>query len=244
MLVAGALSSDPTRARASARDLNIADDRAYGSWQELLDGERARPEDDRIDLVVIVTPNDVHYPVAKAAVEAGYHVVCDKPLVHTSEQAAELGNEGEVDGDPGDVVELGGGQPAVLVVVDEPRLPRDQSREVDPQHRRLADEQVGSEARADDRLAAQLLVQLAYERLLVGLAGVDLATGELPQTGQVRRRGPPGGEHPGRVVTQQGGTDHRDTHTRHPALTGKDQGTQGNTARWRKPCPRFSTTPW
>ena len=90
VLVAGALSSDPARARASARDLNIADDRAYGSWQELLDGERARPEDDRIELVVIVTPNDVHYPVAKAAVEAGFHVVCDKPLVHTSEQAAEL----------------------------------------------------------------------------------------------------------------------------------------------------------
>ena len=90
VLVAGALSSDPARARASASDLNIADDRAYGSWQELLDGERARPEDDRIDLVVIVTPNDVHYPVAKAAVEAGFHVVCDKPLVHTSKQASEL----------------------------------------------------------------------------------------------------------------------------------------------------------
>jgi predicted dehydrogenase len=90
VLVAGALSSDPARARASARDLNIADDRAYGSWQELLDGERARRDDDRIELVVIVTPNDVHYPVAKAAVEAGFHVVCDKPLVHTSEQASEL----------------------------------------------------------------------------------------------------------------------------------------------------------
>ena len=56
----------------------------------MLDGELARPEDDRIDAVVIVTPNDVHYPVAKAAVEAGFHVVCDKPLVHTSEQAQEL----------------------------------------------------------------------------------------------------------------------------------------------------------
>jgi predicted dehydrogenase len=90
VLTAGALSSDPTRARESARDLGIADDRAYGSWQELLDGERARPEDERIELVVIVTPNDVHYPVAKAAVEAGFDVVCDKPLVHSSEQANEL----------------------------------------------------------------------------------------------------------------------------------------------------------
>ncbi len=90
VLAAGALSSEPTRARESARDLGIADDRGYGSWQELLDGERARPEDDRIDLVIIVTPNDVHFPVAKAALEAGFHVVCDKPLVHTSAQAQEL----------------------------------------------------------------------------------------------------------------------------------------------------------
>jgi predicted dehydrogenase len=90
VLTAGALSSDPARARDSARDLGVADDRAYGSWREMLDGERARPEDERIDLVIIVTPNDVHYPVAKAAVEAGFHVVCDKPLVHTSAQATEL----------------------------------------------------------------------------------------------------------------------------------------------------------
>ena len=90
VLTAGALSSDPDRARDSARDLGLADDRSYGSWREMLDGELARPEDDRIDFVVIVTPNDVHYPVAKAAVEAGFHVVCDKPLVHTSEQAQDL----------------------------------------------------------------------------------------------------------------------------------------------------------
>jgi predicted dehydrogenase len=90
VLTAGALSSDPARARESASDLGIAADRAYGSWRELLDGELARTQDDRIDLVVIVTPNDVHYPVAKAAVEAGFHVVCDKPLVHTSAQAQEL----------------------------------------------------------------------------------------------------------------------------------------------------------
>jgi predicted dehydrogenase len=90
VLTAGALSSDPARARDSARDLGIADDRAYGSWQELLDGELARPEDERIELVIIVTPNDVHYPVARGALEAGFHVVCDKPLVHTSAQAQEL----------------------------------------------------------------------------------------------------------------------------------------------------------
>jgi predicted dehydrogenase len=92
VLTAGALSSDRDRALVSARDLNIVDDRAYGSWQEMLEGESTRPEEERIELVVIVTPNDVHYPVAKAAVEAGFHVACDKPLVHTAAQATELVN--------------------------------------------------------------------------------------------------------------------------------------------------------
>ena len=89
-LVAGALSSSPDKARASAADLGLAPDRSYGTWQDLLEGELARPERDRIDFVTIVTPNDVHYPVAKAFAEAGFDVVCDKPLVHTSEQADEL----------------------------------------------------------------------------------------------------------------------------------------------------------
>jgi predicted dehydrogenase len=90
VLAAGALSSNPDKAKASGRDLGLPDERAYGSWEELLEQERARPEEERIDLVVIVTPNDVHFPVAKAALEAGFHVVCDKPLVHTSAQAQQL----------------------------------------------------------------------------------------------------------------------------------------------------------
>jgi predicted dehydrogenase len=89
-IVAGALSSSPDKARASAADLGLAPDRSYGTWQEMLEGELARPEGDRIDFVTIVTPNDVHYPVAKAFAEAGFDVVCDKPLVHTSEQADDL----------------------------------------------------------------------------------------------------------------------------------------------------------
>ncbi len=88
--VAGALSSTPEKARASGQDLGLADDRNYGSWQEMLEKELARPEDERIDFVSIVTPNHVHYPVAKAFAEAGIHVVSDKPLVHTSEQANDL----------------------------------------------------------------------------------------------------------------------------------------------------------
>jgi predicted dehydrogenase len=89
-LVAGALSSSPEKARASGRDLGLADDRNHGDWQSLLADELKRPPHERIDFVSIVTPNHVHFPVAQAFAEAGFHVVCDKPLVHTREQADAL----------------------------------------------------------------------------------------------------------------------------------------------------------
>jgi predicted dehydrogenase len=88
--VAGALSSNPEKARASGQDLGLEDSRNYGSWEEMLAGELKLPASERIDLVSIVTPNHVHYPVAKAFAKAGIHVVCDKPLVHTSKQANDL----------------------------------------------------------------------------------------------------------------------------------------------------------
>lgn len=89
-LVAGALSSSAEKAQASGRDLGLADDRNHARWEALLADELKRPAGERIDFVSIVTPNHVHFPVARAFAEAGIHVVCDKPLVHTSEQAAEL----------------------------------------------------------------------------------------------------------------------------------------------------------
>ena len=89
-LVAGALSSTADKAKASGQDLGLPEDRNYGSWEEMLEREMNRPEDKRIDFVSIVTPNHVHFPVAKAFAEAGINVVCDKPLVHTVEQAREL----------------------------------------------------------------------------------------------------------------------------------------------------------
>lgn len=90
VLVAGALSSHAEKARASGADLGLADDRNHGDWQALLADELKRPADERIDFVSIVTPNHVHYPVAQAFVDAGFHVVCDKPLVHTRAQADAL----------------------------------------------------------------------------------------------------------------------------------------------------------
>jgi predicted dehydrogenase len=88
--VAGALSSTPEKARASGTQLGLAEDRAYGSWEEMLERELERPEDERIDFVSIVTPNHVHFPVAHAFAKAGINVISDKPLVHTSEQANAL----------------------------------------------------------------------------------------------------------------------------------------------------------
>jgi predicted dehydrogenase len=89
-LVAGALSSDPERARASAGDYDIPPERAYASFTEMLEREQARPAEERIDFVSIATPNHMHFPVAKAALEAGFHVVCDKPLTLTLAEAEEL----------------------------------------------------------------------------------------------------------------------------------------------------------
>ena len=87
-LVAGALSSDPARAKASALDLGIAADRAYGSFEEMARAEAARP--DGIEAVSIVTPNHMHAPAAKAFLQAGIHVICDKPITTTVGEAQEL----------------------------------------------------------------------------------------------------------------------------------------------------------
>jgi predicted dehydrogenase len=85
-LVAGALSSDAGRAKASAAEAGIA--RSYADWREMAQAEAAR--DDGIDVVAIVTPNHLHAPVATAFLEAGIHVICDKPLAISLAQAEAL----------------------------------------------------------------------------------------------------------------------------------------------------------
>lgn len=87
-LVAGALSANPENAKASAADLHIAADRAYTSYEEMLRVEKTRA--DGIQAVVIVTPNHMHFPVAKACLDAGVDVICDKPVTRTLEEALEL----------------------------------------------------------------------------------------------------------------------------------------------------------
>lgn len=90
VLVAGALSSDPQRSKESAPSYDIAPDRAYGSIDELVEKESALPEDQRIDFVSVATPNHTHFAIAKTALEAGFNVICDKPMTFDIGQAEEL----------------------------------------------------------------------------------------------------------------------------------------------------------
>lgn len=87
-LVAGALSADPARAQQSAKDLGIAAERCYLNYQDMAEAEAARP--DGIEAVSIVTPNHLHFPIAKAFLAAGIHVICDKPMTCSLHEAMEL----------------------------------------------------------------------------------------------------------------------------------------------------------
>ncbi|WP_374338856.1 Gfo/Idh/MocA family protein [Leeia sp.] len=87
-LLAGALSSQPERARQSGLELGLAPERCYDSHQAMLQGERGRA--DGIEAVVIVTPNHLHFAAVRDCLQAGLHVICDKPLTVTSAEAREL----------------------------------------------------------------------------------------------------------------------------------------------------------
>jgi len=89
-LVAGAFSSDPARSRAQGEALFLDPARVYGGFEEMAAREAERPAGDRIDVVVIVTPNHVHYPAARAFIQRGFHVICDKPMTTTLADAEEL----------------------------------------------------------------------------------------------------------------------------------------------------------
>ena len=88
VLVAGALSSTPEKSAASAAEIGLDPARSYGSYEEMATAEKARA--DGIEAVAIVTPNHMHFPVAKTFLEAGFHVICDKPMTTTLAEAREL----------------------------------------------------------------------------------------------------------------------------------------------------------
>ena len=89
-LVAGAFSTSPTRSKRKGRELGLSWSRSYASYVEMIAGELGRDPRERIDFVSIVTPNDMHFEVAKAFLEAGFHVVCDKPMTFTVSEARRL----------------------------------------------------------------------------------------------------------------------------------------------------------
>jgi predicted dehydrogenase len=89
-LVAGAFSTSPTRSRRKGSELGISRSRSYGSYTEMVERELGLPASERIHFVSIVTPNHVHFPVATAFLEAGFHVVCDKPMTLTVSEARSL----------------------------------------------------------------------------------------------------------------------------------------------------------
>lgn len=86
--VAGALDHRPDAGREYGQRLGLAVDRSYGDWREMLEAERSR--EDRIDLVTVATPNATHYEITKAFLQAGFHVLCEKPMTMTVEEAEDI----------------------------------------------------------------------------------------------------------------------------------------------------------
>ena len=89
-LVAGAFSSSAEKSRQQGAELFLDANRVYGSYQEMAEKESQLPEGERIDFVSIVTPNHIHFDVAKTFIEKGFHVVCDKPMTTTVTDAEAL----------------------------------------------------------------------------------------------------------------------------------------------------------
>lgn len=86
--VAGALDANAVKAKEYGIKLGLKRERSYGDWQEMLEGEKNRP--DKIDLVTIATPNSTHFEITKAFLENGFHVMCEKPMTMTSEEAKQI----------------------------------------------------------------------------------------------------------------------------------------------------------
>ncbi|CAM3439667.1 Gfo/Idh/MocA family protein [Aquirufa ecclesiirivi] len=89
-LVCGAFSSSAEKSKATGAALYLEPSRVYGSYEEMILQEKALPEGERMDFVSIVTPNHLHFPAAKMALENGFHVVCDKPATLNLDEAKEL----------------------------------------------------------------------------------------------------------------------------------------------------------
>ena len=87
-LAAGALDHRAAEGKEYAQRLGVNEDRAYGDWQEMLAGEKDR--DDKVDLVTVATPNSTHFEITKAFLEAGFNVLCEKPMTMNVEEGEEI----------------------------------------------------------------------------------------------------------------------------------------------------------
>ena len=89
-LVCGAFNADVKLSKEAGEAYYLDDNRVYGSYAEMFEKEKQFPEGERMDFVSIVTPNFLHFDIAKMALENGFHVVCEKPMTVTSEEAEQL----------------------------------------------------------------------------------------------------------------------------------------------------------
>ena len=89
-LVCGAFSSNPEKSKASGEAMYLPAERVYGNFEEMILKEKELPEGERMDFVSIVTPNHMHFPPAKLALENGFHVMCDKPVTLNLQEALAL----------------------------------------------------------------------------------------------------------------------------------------------------------
>ncbi len=89
-LVTGCFSRDPDNTRVTGNQLYLDPSRCYQTYEEMAGAEAKLPDDQRIDFVTIVTPNVSHFPIAKTFLEAGFHVVCDKPMTYSLDEAKQL----------------------------------------------------------------------------------------------------------------------------------------------------------
>ena len=89
-LVGGAFDINPRKSRQMAKELCLDRKRCYGNYEEMIEKERKLPEGERMDFVTVCTPNNWHFPIAKACLEAGFHVMCEKPMTLSTKEARDL----------------------------------------------------------------------------------------------------------------------------------------------------------
>ena len=89
-LVAGAFDIDPEKSKQMGKEQNLPPQRAYSDYRQMIEGELKLPEGERIDFVAITTPNNWHFPIARDFLQAGFHVMCEKPMTFNTDEAREL----------------------------------------------------------------------------------------------------------------------------------------------------------